>query len=76
VEDVLRSAEEEMENRYALRARGLDLVKTASRVAEVLGVREQDVWARGRYPWIVEARSLLCYWAARELGQTKRGINR
>jgi predicted DNA-binding protein YlxM (UPF0122 family) len=26
------------------------------------------VWARGRYPQVVKARSLLCYWAARELG--------
>ena len=70
VEDVLRSAEETMEKRYALRARGYDLMKVSSRVAEVLGVKEEDVWAKGRYPRIVEARSLLCYWAVREVGQT------
>jgi chromosomal replication initiation ATPase DnaA len=44
--------------------------KTASRVAEVLGVREEEVWAKGRYRRVVRARSLLCYWAVRELGLT------
>ena len=53
-----------------------DLPKTASRVAEVLGVKKEDVWARGRYPRIVEARSLLCYWAVRELGQTMSSLSR
>jgi hypothetical protein len=74
VEDVLRSAEESMEKRYALRARGFDLAKTARRVAEVLGVKQDDVWARGRYPHIVQARSLLCYWAVRELGATMSSL--
>jgi len=31
-------------------------------------VKEEDVWAKGRYRRIVEARRLLCYWAVRELG--------
>lgn len=65
---VLASAEEVMEKRYALRARGLDLASIASRVTEVLGVKAEEVWAKGKYRRIVEARSLLCYWAVRELG--------
>lgn len=76
VEGVLRSAEEAMEKSYALQSRGFDLVKTASRVAEVLGVKEEDVWAKGRYRPIVEARSLLCYWAVRELGVTMSSLAR
>jgi putative transposase len=68
VRRVLASAEEAMEKRYALRSRGLDLASVASRVSEVLGVRPEDVWAEGKYRLIVEARSLLCYWAVRELG--------
>ena len=28
----------------------------------------KEVWAEGKYRRIVEARSLLCYWAVRELG--------
>jgi hypothetical protein len=65
---VLASAEEAMERRYALRARGVDLALIASRVSEVLGVKQEEVWAEGKYRWIVETRSLLCYWAVRELG--------
>jgi putative transposase len=33
------------------------------------------VWAGGRYPRIVEARSLLCYWAVRESGQTMSSLS-
>ena len=40
----------------------------ASRVSQVLGVKPEEVWAKGKYRRIVEARSLLCYWAVRELG--------
>jgi len=31
-------------------------------------VKPEEVWAEGKYRRIVEARSLLCYWAVRELG--------
>jgi putative transposase len=68
VSRVLASAEEGMEKRYALRARGFDLEKVASRVSEVLGVEVEDIWIRGRYRHVVEARSLFCYWSVRELG--------
>ena len=65
---VLASAEEDMERRYALRARGIDLDSVAARVSEVLKIKTQDIWAKGKYQRIVYARSLLCYWAVRELG--------
>ena len=57
-----------MEKRYALRSGGLDLEGVVSRVSEVLGLKPEEVWAAGKYRRIVEARSLLCYWAVRELG--------
>ena len=65
---VLASAEEEMERHYALLAHGLDLDEIAARVSQELGIKKEDVYAKGRYHKIVEARSLLCYWAVRELG--------
>ena len=37
-------------------------------MAEVLEVPLETVWAAGRYPQVVMARSLLCYWAVREWG--------
>jgi putative transposase len=68
VSRVLASAEEAMEKRYALQAHGVDLSSIASRVSEVLGVKPEEVWSEGKYRRIVEARSLLCYWAVRKLG--------
>lgn len=65
---VFSAAEEEMKKGYALKARGFDLAKTALRVSEVLGLRAEAVWAKGRFRQTVEARSLFCYWAVRELG--------
>ena len=65
---VLASAEEAMEKRYALRARGVNLAFIASRVSQVLSVKPEEVWAEGKHRRTVEARSLLCHWAVRELG--------
>jgi REP element-mobilizing transposase RayT len=65
---VLASAEEEIERRYALRSHGMDLDKIAARVSKELNIKKEDVYAKGRYRRIVEARSILCYWAVRELG--------
>jgi putative transposase len=67
---VLGSAGEVMERRYALRTRGIDLTFIASRVSAVLGAKPKEVWAKGKSRWTGEARSLLCYWAVRELGLT------
>lgn len=68
VRRALTSAQEQMEKRYALRSSGFDLARVASRVSQVLKVKPAEVWAEGKYQRIVEARSLLCYWAVRELG--------
>ena len=68
VGSVLGAAEEEMEKRYWLRAHGYDLEKVGLRVSEVMTVGPEAVWRKGRYRHVVEARSLFCYWAVRELG--------
>jgi putative transposase len=73
---VLAFAEETIEKRYALRSRGFDLARVASRVSAVLGVMPEEVWAKGKYRRIVEARSLLCYWAVRELGISMSSLAR
>jgi REP element-mobilizing transposase RayT len=76
VERVLASAEEAMERRFALLGRGVDLSFIASRVSAVLGVKSEEVWAQGKSRRIVEARSLLCYWAVKELGMTMSSLAR
>lgn len=76
VERVMASAEEAMEKRYALRARGVDLGFIASRVSEVLGLKQEEVWVEGKSRRIVEGRSLLCYWGVRELGASMSSLAR
>ena len=76
VETVLKAANEAKERKYELQARGFSLSKVAARVADVLGVEKEMVWAFGRRRDIVQARSLLCYWAVRELGVTMISLSR
>ena len=73
---VLASAEEDMEKRYALRSRGYNLERVISMVSEVLGVKPEEVWAKGKYKRIIEARSLMCFWAVRELGFSMSSLGR
>ncbi len=68
VEEVLKHSEEQMSRKTRLGAEGFDLGKLAERVAEVLGVNVKGIWLKGKYADAVECRSLLCYWAVRELG--------
>jgi REP element-mobilizing transposase RayT len=67
---VLRQAAEKMENSYRLKAEGYDLDDIAKRVAEVMDLPLETVWEKSRRPPVVQARSLLCFWAARELGMS------
>jgi REP element-mobilizing transposase RayT len=68
VEGVLKAAEEQLESRYTLKAKGYDLVKIAQRVAELSGIEPDRIWSKGKHPETVQARSVLCFWACSELG--------
>jgi hypothetical protein len=68
VEEVLKISEEKYYRRERFRRSGYDLEGLAKRVGEVLGIRPEQIWVRGKYEQVVEGRSLLCYWAVRELG--------
>lgn len=70
VDRVLRRSQEELERKYILKARGYDFAWLAKRVADVTGLNVKEVLAPGKYSQSVRARSLLCYWATRELGIT------
>ncbi len=65
---VPASDEETTGKRYTFRTGNFDLASVASRVSEALGVKPEEVWAEGTCRRMVEARSLLCYRAVRELG--------
>ena len=48
--------------------KGYDLDRVVQRVSEVLGMKPEDIFSKGRQNRKVTARSLMCFWAARELG--------
>jgi hypothetical protein len=68
VDSVISRSEEHYERRHNLRRRGYDLDRIAERVSEVLGMKPDEVFSKGRQDKKVKARSLLCFWASRELG--------
>jgi REP element-mobilizing transposase RayT len=70
VDVVLGQAEEPYTRQCALRRRGYDLEKIAERVAGIYGIKVGEVLARGRQRQRVGARSLFCFWAVRELGNS------
>ena len=50
-----------MEHRYRLASDGYDLDKIASKVCDIVHLEPSELWAAGKEPKRVEARSLLCY---------------
>ena len=76
VGEILSAGNEAFERRYALKARGVDINYIAARVAGLLGMPEKEIWLPGRYQQLVHARSLICFWAVRELGVTMAWLAR
>jgi hypothetical protein len=70
VDLVLGHSEEHYARQCALRKRGYDLEKIAERAARLYGIKAGEIFAGGRQQHRVEARSLFCYWAVRELGNS------
>jgi putative transposase len=68
VGEVLKASEEAMERRYGLRAEGLDLDRIIGRVAELFGMKVEEIEVGDKSPKGVAARSVVSYWAVRELG--------
>jgi putative transposase len=76
VEEVLKQANDRLDRRYAMRAKGVDFDGLVNHVAHVMGIRPADILKGGKEPGTVKARDLLCYWAIRELGMTSVEIAR
>ena len=73
---ALVKSDETMKKDHKLRTSGMDLEKIARRVSNLMEINIKDVWAEGKQPHIVAARSLLCYWAVRELGVSMASLGR
>lgn len=76
VEEVLVAAQEQMEKRYRLAAEGYDLDTISSKVCDMMDVDASSLWAPGKERKRVEARSVLCYWAVRDLGTNMAELSR
>ena len=74
--DVLEFCEEHLEGRYKLQAEGLDLEQVAQRAASLCGIKPEEIFAPVKYPVVVKARSLFCYWAVRDLGVSATALAR
>lgn len=69
-------AQEKVDRKYRLAASGYTLDRLIKRVAELLGISSEEVLEPGKAHQRVEARSILCYWAARELGISQAELAR
>ena len=76
VESVLAAADEQMERKYALQAAGLNLDGLAEIVACKTGVKPSRIFSPGKDRSRVRARSLLCFWASRQLGISLAELSR
>ena len=74
VETVLKQNQEVYDRQNWLKARGVDIDHIARRVSQLLDMPVEQVWSKGKYRPIVAARSLLCYWAVRELGMSATSL--
>ncbi len=74
VDAVLKQNEEVYERRIQLKSKGVDLDALAQRVSQLLDMPTEQVWSKGKYWHIVAARSLLCFWAVRELGMSATSL--
>lgn len=70
VDEVLKAADESLQRRYALKAKGWDLDRLARKSARIYGLEPEQLYTPGKQPARVKARSVFCYWATAELGVT------
>lgn len=76
VEDTLKTAEEFYLRRHALRIQGITLDHLLDVVAGITEIPKQEIMQPGKARPLVQARSLLCFWAARELGMSLTDLAR
>ncbi len=74
--EVLKEAQEQFERKYELAARGYTLENLSQKVAGIFNVTPEEIFSQGKYKKRVKARSVFCYWAIRELGETATNLAR
>ena len=67
-EQVLREANEAMQRKYILAAKGVDIERLITVASELLSIPTDSIPGPGKGRRKVKARRLICYWAVKELG--------
>jgi putative transposase len=76
VEAVLSEAKEAYARKYRRKAKDIDVDTVAQEAAQIAGIEPPQVWASVKQPKVVQARSLLCYWATSELGVSQAWLSK
>jgi putative transposase len=76
VDEVLLMAKEQMERKTKLISKGYNLEMIADRVSSVMELEASEIWKSGKSRSRVAARSLLCFWAVREVGISMTELSR
>jgi REP element-mobilizing transposase RayT len=76
VHSILAQADEKITSQSELRRRGYDLDRIAERVSEICYIDREEIFARSRRERRVQAKSLFCFWAVRELGVSLTDVAR
>jgi len=74
VTKVLAESKEQIKKSRFLRTDGMDLDKMADRVSEIMDVKPKEIRMASKQRNIVKARSLFCFWAVQELGESMSGL--
>jgi DNA-binding transcriptional ArsR family regulator len=76
VTSILAEANEKLDRYYEIKSQGYNIEKVENRVMEIFDLERDVLYSKGRSRIQVAARSLLCYWAVRELGLTATELAR
>ena len=68
VQEVLNVANENMEKKYQLKAKGYDFDKILEKVGRLFNLKPENLLIPSKQRNRVKARSLICYWAVKEIG--------
>ena len=72
--ETLQEAEERFERSYELKALGYNLDALGERIGEIFHIEPSEIYSPGKYKRIIKPRSVFCYWAVRELGETATSL--
>ena len=67
---------DDLDRYYEIKSRGYTIEKVEKRVMDIFSIEKDAIYSKGRRKIQVAARSLLCYWAVRELGLTATELAR